>query len=337
MSNLVVLNVELDPQAADPAAPPDGLVWFNSTDNQYRIRRSGVTYDIADTVYVDDAIQSALNGVAWQDPIISELSTPPVGPSTGDRYIVTPTGLGAWAGQDNSIAEWDGSAWVFAAPAEGWAAFNETTDTYRMFNGLVWGNFGAVVDHGSLTGLGDDDHTQYLLVSGTRAMTGNLNMGTNDITNVGLVDGVDVSNHAARHVSGGVDQIDGDVLDITYVPTNYTRDTTPPEVTTVVELTAHLAGIDTALAGVSATDIKSGSVLAVGFAGNPKQATVAFSTAYPNTNYAVELTGLIGGSNKQYVMSVTSKTVAGFTIQIASNNISNLVGVEWVTKPYLDP
>lgn len=36
--------------------------------------------------------------------------------------------------------------------------------------------------HSSLSGLGADDHTQYLLVSGTRAMTGNLDMGGNSIT-----------------------------------------------------------------------------------------------------------------------------------------------------------
>lgn len=39
-------------------------------------------------------------------------------------------------------------------------------------------------DHGLLAGLQDDDHTQYLLISGTRAMTGDLNMGANAITAV---------------------------------------------------------------------------------------------------------------------------------------------------------
>jgi len=31
-------------------------------------------------------------------------------------------------------------------------------------------------DHGNLTGLGDDDHTQYVLASGTRAMTGAIDL-----------------------------------------------------------------------------------------------------------------------------------------------------------------
>jgi len=33
-----------------------------------------------------------------------------------------------------------------------------------------------IVDHGNLTGLGDDDHTQYLLIDGTRAMTGDFTL-----------------------------------------------------------------------------------------------------------------------------------------------------------------
>jgi hypothetical protein len=39
-------------------------------------------------------------------------------------------------------------------------------------------------DHGDLGGLTDDDHTQYLLVGGSRAMTGTLLMGTNKISGV---------------------------------------------------------------------------------------------------------------------------------------------------------
>lgn len=42
-------------------------------------------------------------------------------------------------------------------------------------------NFGAI-DHGSLSGLLDDDHTQYILVDGTRAFTGDQDMGANKLT-----------------------------------------------------------------------------------------------------------------------------------------------------------
>ena len=43
----------------------------------------------------------------------------------------------------------------------------------------------GTLDHGAeLTGLEDDDHPQYLLVSGSRLMTGDLDMGGNDILSV---------------------------------------------------------------------------------------------------------------------------------------------------------
>lgn len=52
------------------------------------------------------------------------------------------------------------------------------------------------VDHGGLGGLGDDDHTIYLLVSGARALTGALDLGTNLINNV--VDPVDAQDAATK-------------------------------------------------------------------------------------------------------------------------------------------
>ncbi len=48
------------------------------------------------------------------------------------------------------------------------------------------------IDHGNIAGLGDDDHTQYLLVDGTRAMTGGLSMGNNAITLCTGISGADV-------------------------------------------------------------------------------------------------------------------------------------------------
>lgn len=46
----------------------------------------------------------------------------------------------------------------------------------------------ADIDHGNLSGLGDDDHSQYILVAGTRAFTGNQSLGGFKITN--MADGV---------------------------------------------------------------------------------------------------------------------------------------------------
>jgi len=65
----------------------------------------------------------------------------------------------------------------------------------------------GVTVHGDLQGLAADDHKQYLLVNGTRAMSGTLQMGANDITTTGLVDGVTVSAHASRHLPNGLDPL----------------------------------------------------------------------------------------------------------------------------------
>jgi len=60
--------------------------------------------------------------------------------------------------------------------------------------------------------------------------------------------------HASTHIDGGADAIDGDRLEITWgPPTNYTPSTTPAEADSTDDLTAHLYGIDQALAGGGGT------------------------------------------------------------------------------------
>ena len=54
----------------------------------------------------------------------------------------------------------------------------------RLFGYGTNGTVGSVADHGDLIGLGDDDHPQYLLVAGSRAMSGNLDLGNNSIENI---------------------------------------------------------------------------------------------------------------------------------------------------------
>ena len=80
-------------------------------------------------------------------------------------------------------------------------SYNDTSNTYNFTN----------TDKGS-TAVNDhimdlDPYPQYLLTSGARSMSGSLNMGTNNITNVGTVDGVDISSHASRHLPNGSDPL----------------------------------------------------------------------------------------------------------------------------------
>lgn len=70
-----------------------------------------------------------------------------------------------------------------ATPANG-HIWTENTGVYAHIAGadiLVAGASGAVTDHGALTGLSDDDHTQYLLANGTRALSANWDAGSFEV------------------------------------------------------------------------------------------------------------------------------------------------------------
>jgi hypothetical protein len=60
-----------------------------------------------------------LNTFEWQRPVAAQQNDPPGSPSEGDRYLVKTAPTGAWIGHASEIAEWNGSAWDYAAPAVG--------------------------------------------------------------------------------------------------------------------------------------------------------------------------------------------------------------------------
>jgi len=70
---------------------------------------------------------------------------------------------------------------------------------------------------------------------------------------------------------------------------------------------------------------KQGSVTGSTFAGNPKTASVTFTTPFPNNNYAVVITGEI---NRTW--TVQSKTASGFTISANANPAFNSSNVFWI-------
>lgn len=84
---------------------------------------------------------------------------------------------------------------------------NLQIQTARPVIGFSATGVSASASHGNLLGLLNDDHTQYLLVNGSRAMTGSLDMGGQSISNLNLVDGVDISAHGSRHLPNGTDPL----------------------------------------------------------------------------------------------------------------------------------
>lgn len=66
------------------------------------------------------------------------VTSPPVSPSDGHRYIVGSPATGGFAGQENNIAAFIGTAWVFFTPSEGWRAYDQGANQFIVFNGSAW-------------------------------------------------------------------------------------------------------------------------------------------------------------------------------------------------------
>lgn len=67
-----------------------------------------------------------------------DLTAPPGSPAAGDTYIPAATATGAWAGKDGQVAVWDGTAWVFGVPREGWVAWIEDEAKLCAFTSAAW-------------------------------------------------------------------------------------------------------------------------------------------------------------------------------------------------------
>lgn len=87
--------------------------------------------------------------------------------------------------------------------------------------------------------------------------------------------------HADTHIVGGTDIIDGDNLEISYIPTNYIRDIVGTEAISLESLAAHLKGIDTKLANTSPyfEEVR----IVTGLEESTKTITTAFTVSNPTS------------------------------------------------------
>lgn len=81
--------------------------------------------------------------VIYLDPVIDQQNSPPGGPTTGDRYLVDTVPTGAWVGNANSIAEWNGASWDFTVPVTDNVVEIINDGVYKRYNGSAWVAFGG--------------------------------------------------------------------------------------------------------------------------------------------------------------------------------------------------
>jgi hypothetical protein len=195
---------------------------------------------------------------------------------------------------------------------------------------------GVSVDHGTLTGLDDDDHTQYTLTTGARGFTG-------------TVSGIDPteSYHLTTrwYVDGEINTLSGTIYDelenyVTASGNNtFTGDNTF-EGDTIFEgpITVN-SGIDFDGSTISGTGtIYTGEI----FAGNQKwgresmingvrEQAVTFGTAWPDDDYTVvtSITNEVDGIPSIYSATVGVKAGTGFTVHFSGKIDSNDFVLEW--------
>jgi hypothetical protein len=78
---------------------------------------------------------------------------------------------------------------------------------------------------------------------------------------------------------------------------------------------------------------RAGTVLNAAFTGNPKKATVTFTTPFADANYSPALScSTINGA--QFAPIIESITASSFVINVGVNNINNLTAVYWTATKH---
>jgi hypothetical protein len=87
-------------------------------------------------IETDSGVTSIIPSIVDKD-----LSTPPVSPTAGARYIVGAAATGAWATHEEDIAQWSGTDWAFTDPTDATVYIVDENAVYHYISGTwtkIW-------------------------------------------------------------------------------------------------------------------------------------------------------------------------------------------------------
>lgn len=157
----------------------DGLdsLQFLRSDTSDSLTSGTLTFNLGTTVDINGSLQLPATGISGAGTG-SGLDADLLDGQTGSYYLDRTNHTGTQTA--STISDFNESSQDSVG-----GILTDTTSvnfTYDDLGNLITADvLAGGVDHGSLSGLGDDDHPQYLLANGTRALTGNWDSGSFEI------------------------------------------------------------------------------------------------------------------------------------------------------------
>ena len=179
-------------------------------------------------------ISSSINGLAYQNPVISMASVAPATPELGDRYIVFAflDEQDPWYGHIDEIAEYvDEDTWEFYVPSVGWCCTVLDKEQQYVYNDSQWNPLPVLVIHNDLSSLdgGDAEDGEYYHVIkdvyDALAGTGTPTSENKFVTADSLLTDITTHTHDGE-VTAQVDYGDLDNVPLTFAPTSHTHSKT---------------------------------------------------------------------------------------------------------------
>lgn len=116
-----------------------GLTARLKLDGRFVAQTATASDELATWGQVQDLVVNELGQLEWQASVISRLETPPTSPATGDRHLIIATATGDWAGKEDQIAQWNGTAWDYTTVTLGtYLSVDAETGGIYYFGGSSW-------------------------------------------------------------------------------------------------------------------------------------------------------------------------------------------------------